>query len=76
MSMAGRLSTADAAAQAGIALITLQRWIRAGKIDAPKIVVRHGRATRLWSSANVKKLRQIKKHLYHQGGGRKKKAPK
>jgi predicted site-specific integrase-resolvase len=59
-------TTRKAALEAGISLITLQRWITAGKIEAPRLVIVGGRATRLWSDADVERLRR-----YVQAHGRK-----
>jgi predicted site-specific integrase-resolvase len=71
--MEKRLTTAGAAQKAGIARHTLQRWIRIGRVRAPKPVVREGRAVRLWSPADVDRLRKVKTATYRRGRGRKKK---
>ena len=67
------LTTAEAAEAVGIDRITLQRWIRAGKVKAPKPVLRNGRGVRLWSSADIERLRQTKEKIHRKGRGRKRK---
>ena len=74
--MQGKLSTTEAADKIGIGRVTLQRWIAAGKIAAPGLTIRDGRAVRLWSPSQVEALRKAAERLYHQGGGRKKKGSK
>ena len=68
-------TTAEAAKAVGIARHTLQRWIRTGRVRAPKPVLRNGRGVRLWSKADVERLRKVKEQTYWQGrgGGKKKK---
>jgi excisionase family DNA binding protein len=69
--MRERLTTTEAAKAVGIARITLQGWIRSGRVKAPKPIIREGRAVRLWSDADVKRLAQIKASTYRKGRGRK-----
>ena len=69
--MRDRLTTAEAAKEVGIARITLQGWIRSGRVKAPKPIIRKGRAVRLWSESDVKRLAQIKASTYRKGRGRK-----
>lgn len=38
---------------------TLQRWIVAGKVKAPPLVIQGNQAARLWSKDEVAKLRQL-----------------
>jgi excisionase family DNA binding protein len=70
------LTTAEAARAVDINRITLQRWIRANKVKAPKAVLRNGRGVRLWSSADVEKLRKTKERIHRKGRGRKAKSKK
>ncbi len=73
--MTSRLSTVQAAKAIGIDVTTLHRWIRRGVVRPPRAVLRNGRGVRLWSAADVKRLRKFKERTYWQGrGGRKKKA--
>lgn len=65
------LTTGEAAQAIGIGRVTLQRWIRANLVKAPKAVLRNGRGVRLWSAADVEKLRKAKEQLYRKGRGRK-----
>jgi excisionase family DNA binding protein len=69
--MTERLTTGGAAKAVGIARHTLQRWIREGKVKAPKPVLRDGRGVRLWTDADVKRLAETKVRTYRKGRGRK-----
>ena len=69
--MRDRLTTAEAAKAVGIARHTLQGWISSGRVKAPKPVIQKGRAVRLWSNTDVKRLAQIKASTYRKGRGRK-----
>jgi len=51
--------------------VTLQRWIAAGLVRAPKPIVRNGHAVRLWSEAHIERLRKKKDQIYRKGRGRK-----
>lgn len=53
--------------------MTLQRWIAAGKVQAPKLQIRNGRAVRLWSKDDLGRLRAVKKAIFRKGRGRKRK---
>ncbi len=64
------LTTAEAAKAVGIGRQTLQRWIRQGKVKAPEPVIRDGRAVRLWSAADLRRLREAKARIYWRGQGR------
>jgi predicted site-specific integrase-resolvase len=65
-----KCNTTEAAEAVGIDRITLQRWIRLGKVEAPEAVIRGGRAVRLWTRADIKRLRETKEQLYRKGQGR------
>ena len=43
--------------------MTLHRWIVAGRVKAPKLRIRNGRAVRLWSKADLARLRKLKMAL-------------
>ena len=64
-------STRYAAKAVGISLMTLQRWIADGDIRPPQLKIVNGRATRLWDSVDLKRLRQLKAQIYCRGRGRK-----
>jgi predicted site-specific integrase-resolvase len=66
-------NTAEAARKAGINRVTLQTWIRNGRVTAPRPVLRNGRAVRLWSQVDIERLRDVKDRTYRRGRGRKKK---
>jgi predicted site-specific integrase-resolvase len=70
--MASGVSTLKAANAVGIHRVTLQEWIRLGKVKPPKPVLRNGRGVRLWSAADLAKLRKIKEQIYRRGRGRRK----
>jgi len=65
------LITREAAKAVSIGRMTLHRWIRAGKVRVPRLVIRAGRAVRLWTRADIERLRQVKEKLYRKGRGRK-----
>ena len=71
MAMSQKRTTIDAAEAVGIDRVTLQRWIRLGKVKAPRTVLRNGRGVRLWAQADMKRLRETKEKLYRKGRGRK-----
>lgn len=51
--------------------MTLQRWIADGDIRPPKLQIVNGRATRLWDSEDVERLKELKDKIYCRGRGRK-----
>ncbi len=50
-------STREAATKLGVSLMTLQRYIAAGKIRAPKVQRVGGIRVRLWSTRDIEKVR-------------------
>ncbi len=70
--MRSGLTTAEAARKTGINRVTLQEWIRTGRVKAPRLVLRNGRAVRLWPKDDIEKLRDVKARTYRRGRGRKK----
>lgn len=66
------LTTGQAAQRVGINRVTLHEWIRLGKVDPPKAIVRDGRAVRLWTAQDIASLREIKRKTYRKGRGPKK----
>jgi len=66
-----RLTTSEAAKTVGIARHTLQRWIKEGRVVAPRATLRDGRGVRLWSDADLRRLAKIKASSYRKGRGRK-----
>jgi excisionase family DNA binding protein len=67
-------TTGQAAAKAGITRATLQAWISAKKIRAPKVVTLGKITVRMWSASDVRQLQHAKEILYCKGRGRKSKA--
>jgi hypothetical protein len=70
--MAKPCNTQQAAKAAGIAVMTLHRWVVAKKLKAPSLRIRNGRAVRLWSKVDLADLRKLKQAIYCRGRGRKK----
>ena len=52
------VSTREAARKLGISLISLQRYIAAGKITAPKLQVLGTVRIRLWTERDIKRVRK------------------
>jgi predicted site-specific integrase-resolvase len=52
------LSTRAAARKLGISLISLQRYIAAGKITAPKLQSIGGVRIRLWTARDISRVRK------------------
>ena len=65
--MAKPCNTQQAAKAVGIAVMTLHRWIVGNKLKAPKLRIRNGRAVRLWSKADLARLRKAKRLIYGKG---------
>lgn len=65
-------NTQQAAKAAGIAVMTLHRWMVAKRLKAPKLRIRNGRAVRLWSKVDLDRLNRLKQEIYCKGRGRKK----
>lgn len=72
--MSRTITTAKAAAAVGITRITLQRWIASGKVRAPRPTLRGSVGLRLWTSADIARLRKVKEEIYRKGRGRKPRA--
>ncbi len=66
-------STAEVAAQVGIDRVTLERWLRSGKVKMPKTVRVGPRKYRLWTSGDIGRVKRYKEKFYRKGRGRKKK---
>jgi excisionase family DNA binding protein len=69
-----KFTTAEAAKRAGIHQVTLQKWIAAGRLTAPKATLIGAVGYRLWSAKDVALLLKIKEASYRKGRGRKKKS--
>ena len=70
--MAKPCNTQQAAKAAGIAVMTLHRWMVAKRLKGPKLRIRNGRAVRLWGNADLARLSKLKQEIYCKGRGRKK----
>jgi hypothetical protein len=71
--MKTKLTTRQAAAAVGIGMTTLNEWIASGRVKAPKPVLVGAVGMRLWSPADIARLRVVKQKTYRKGRGRKKK---
>jgi excisionase family DNA binding protein len=65
----GKYTTFEAAGRVGISLPTLQRWIAAGKIKAPKPTLIGAVGYRLWSADDIDRLKNVKQAVYRKRGG-------
>jgi hypothetical protein len=70
--MAKPCNTQQAAKAAGVAVMTLHRWVVAKRLKAPKLRIRNGRAVRLWGNSDLARLLKLKQEIYCKGRGRKK----
>lgn len=72
------LTTVQLAKKAKVPRATLQYWISEGKLSAPKLEIRSGRAVRAWSEADVERARKLKGALRRgpEAGSRTKKGKK
>ena len=70
--ISNKLTTAEAAKRAGIHPVTLQKWIAAGKLNAPKPTLIGAVGYRLWSAKDIAILLKFKQAIYRKGRGRKK----
>jgi excisionase family DNA binding protein len=57
-------TTREAAEAVGITRATLQAWIAAGKLKAPRVQKLGKAVARLWTSADVSRLRSRKAEIY------------
>lgn len=53
-------NTKQAAKEAGITRATLQQWIKKGLVHPPELIILAGRAMRLWTVADVAKLKSVR----------------
>jgi hypothetical protein len=65
-----RYTTAEAARAAKISRATLQAWIASAKISAPAVQLIEGKAVRVWTHADLAKLRAVKLAIYGKGKGK------
>ena len=72
----GKYTTEEAAKKVAIHQVTLQRWIKAGKVNAPEPTLIGAVGYRLWALEEIEAVKAVKRAIYHKGGGRKKKRSK
>jgi DNA-binding transcriptional MerR regulator len=58
-----RYTTVEIAREANVPRATLQFWISSGKIAAPKVRLVGGKAVRLWTEADIERVRKLKGSL-------------
>jgi excisionase family DNA binding protein len=59
-------STGEAAKQVGITRATLQDWLKKGKFKPPKLAKVGNISVRLWSEADIGRLRAKKSEIYQE----------
>ena len=64
-------TTAEAAQAVGITRATLQDWIKKGKFAPPKLKKLGKVGARLWTTSDVKRLRETKAEIYQEKRPRK-----
>lgn len=69
-------STSQAAKIAGISRVTLERWIRDGKVKKPSALGNGPGNARLWTEPEVERVRKYKEKNYYKGRGGSKPKPK
>ena len=67
------LSTEQIAQLVGVHRVTLEEWLRKGKVKPPKSVRIGAKTYRLWADKDIERLRNYKGKFYRKGRGRKKK---
>lgn len=58
----------------GVHRVTLEEWLRTGKVKRPKSLRIGGQLYRLWTEKDVKRLQKYKAQFYRKGRGRTKKS--
>jgi DNA-binding transcriptional MerR regulator len=71
-----KVTTGATAEAVGISRATLQAWIANGTVRAPKAQIIDGVAVRIWTDADLQRLRGVKAKVYRKGRGRKPRAKK
>ena len=66
-------STAEVAQLAGIHKRTLYRWLGIGAVPEPERGRVAGKEYRIWTPADLKRVKEYKRKFYAKGRGRKKK---
>ncbi len=66
-------STKEAAKLAKVHFITLQRWVKAGRVRPSQTIQQDGFSLWRWTDADVERVRKYKAAHYRKGRGRKKK---
>jgi predicted site-specific integrase-resolvase len=64
-------STMQVARMVGIGRMTLLRWLKSGKVREPRRIGNGGVEARIWTEADVERVRKCKVKNYRKGRGRK-----
>ena len=67
-------TTTEAAATIGVSRQTLYSWIEGGKVTAPKLIVIGLKSIRLWTKADIERVKKFKGTLSPGPRSKKKKA--
>jgi len=57
--MKGQFSTRQAAEKLGVVVLTLQRHVASGTVDAPPLQKVGGVTVRLWTNSDIEKARKV-----------------
>jgi excisionase family DNA binding protein len=57
-------SVSEAAKKVGVNRATLQRWVRADFIPAPKAEIVYGKLVKCWTEKEIAKIREFKTESY------------
>lgn len=63
------LSNSEVAKEAGVHPGTLERWLAAGKLRRPKVLIEGGRVVRLWKEEDIEHIRRYKTKNYGKARG-------
>jgi len=64
MHMKHRYSTAEVAAEVGVAKTTLLRWLYSGKVQEPRKETFGGVSSRVWTEADLRLVREYREERY------------
>jgi excisionase family DNA binding protein len=65
------LSTGEVAKLVGVHRVTLENWLRKGKLKRPKTTKVGGLTYRFWTNRDIERIRAFKEKFYRKGRGRK-----
>ena len=62
-------STKQAAQHAGVHFITLQRWVKEGRVSPSMRIKQNGREVWVWTAGDMQKIKRYKAAHYWEGRG-------